>query len=331
MRRLGLVAICVGVLASPAQAATPWRTFTNTAGTRRYLVVTPDRAVANPPLLIFLHGCNQTASGVAQDAGWAQLASARGFVAVFPQEPTLPTDTVLKGCWNWEHSASQARGAGEPSILAGITEQVNTEEHVDRRRIYVAGYSAGAYMANILAVAYPDVYAAAGIIAGGPYGLGTGSVTDPTGQSIVRQMGPRKRPVPVIVVQATNDNINPFPAGFAAVEQWLNADDLMDDGQLDNSVSHLPSTLDAYASTSLQPGSPTVCDELAPCPGGVAGLGAYPYTVAHYLDQYGHPLLDFWTIEGANHDYTGATGTFMDPTGPAITPAVYGFLSEQLR
>jgi poly(3-hydroxybutyrate) depolymerase len=187
-------------------------------------------------------------------------------------------------------------------------------------------------MANIMAVSYPDVYAAAGIVAGGPYGLVTDSIPDPSGQSIVTEMGPRKRAVPVIVVQATNDNINPFAAGFAAVQQWLDAYDLIDDGQRNDSVSRVPASVDATASLAApESGQPTICDQLAPCLGGATGLASYPYTVAHYLDPMRRPLLDFFTIEGANHDYTGGTGTFMDPTGPSTTAATRAFLFAQRR
>jgi poly(hydroxyalkanoate) depolymerase family esterase len=324
--------LCAAALAGSAPARSSWRTYTNAAGSRSYLVEAPDRAVTAPALVVYLHGCNQTAAGAAHDTGWAQLADQHGFVAVFPQEPTLPSDTVLRGCWNWEQSANQHRGSGEPSILAGITGEVAQRYHVDRSRIYVAGYSAGAYMANIMAVSYPDLYAAAGIVAGGPYGLGTDSIVDPTGQTIVDEMGPRKRAVPVVVLQASNDNINPFAAGFAAVQQWLDADDLLDDGQENGSVSHVPASTDAHATIAApQPASGTTCDQLAPCPGGAAGLASYPYTEAHYRSADGDPLLDFWTIYGANHDYTGGTGTFMDPTGPSMTAAAYGFLFAQRR
>jgi poly(hydroxyalkanoate) depolymerase family esterase len=328
---LAAAALGCGLAAGPASAESSWHTYTNAAGTRQYLLDVPDTHAAHPPLLVFLHGCNQTAAGVADGAGWARLAEAKGFVAVFPQEPVSPSDTVLKGCWNWTTSANQVRDQGEPSILAGITDQVAAAEHVDRRRIYVAGYSAGGYMANILAVAYPDLYAAAGIVAGGPYGLGTSAPPDLTGQSIVTEMGPRKRAVPVIVVQATNDNINPYPAGFAAVQQWLNAYNLLDGGQLDGPVSRTPASVDVHAGTSVRPGNPTPCDPLAPCLGGLAGLSTYPYTVAHYLDPERRPLLDFVTIAGANHDYTGATGTFSDPTGPSITSLTYAFLAAHRR
>jgi poly(hydroxyalkanoate) depolymerase family esterase len=335
-RTLAGLAVCAGMLGAaapgPASAASSWHTYSNAAGTRDYLLEVPAHPRRGAPLVVFLHGCNQTAAGVAHDTGWAELADQRGFIAVFPQEPPLPSDTVLRGCWGWEQSANQHRGAGEPSIIAGITSQVAAAERVDPRRVYVSGFSAGAYMANIMAVTYPDVYAAVGIVAGGPYGLSTDMAPDPSGQAIVDEMGPRKRAVPAIVVQATNDNINPFPAGFAAVQQWLDAYDLIDDGQRNDSVSRTPASIEAHATaTAPSPGQPTTCDELAPCLGGATGLGSYPYTVAHYLDSRREPLLDFFTIEGANHDYTGGSGTFMDPTGPSTTDATQAFLFAQRR
>jgi poly(hydroxyalkanoate) depolymerase family esterase len=324
----GLAILCSGALASPAFAGSSWHTFTSAAGSRQYLLEVPAGKLERPPLVVYLHGCNQTAAGVANDTGWAKLADEKRLIAVFPQEPTLPSDTLLRGCWGWPQSANQHRGAGEASIIAGITNEVAAAQHVDRRRIYVLGLSAGAYMANIMAVAYPDLYAAAGILAGGPYGTGTDPPPpDLSGGSIVAEMGPRKRAVPIIVTQATNDNINPYAAGFAAVQQWLNAYDLIDDGQLNDSVSHLPgSVYTHYTAEPPHPGSPTICDPLAPCLGGMTGLASYPYSVAHYVDPRGKSLLDFWTIYLANHDYTGGSGTFMDPTGPSVTAATYAFL-----
>jgi hypothetical protein len=148
-----------------------------------------------------------------------------------------------------------------------------------------------------------------------------------TGQGIVNEMGPRKRALPVIVVQGTNDNINPFAVGFAAVQQWLDAYDLIDDGQENNSVSHVPSSVTASGTVAPpSPGDPNICDALAPCPGGAIGLADYPYTISHYVDGRGGSLLDFVTIYGANHDYTGASGTFMDPTGPSTTGITARFL-----
>jgi poly(hydroxyalkanoate) depolymerase family esterase len=307
-------------MVSTASAETTWRTYTNEAGSRRYLLEVPVRTTKRPALVVYLHGCTQSAADVAQGTGWSRLAREKGFVVVYPEQPN-------GGCWDWSHTANQHRGAGEPSIIAGITEEVARRQRVDRRRVYVLGASAGGYMANIVAVSYPDVYAALGILAGGPYSLGEDSTPDAGGQAIVTEMGPRARILPVLVMQGTNDNVNPYAAGLAAVQQWLGADDLIDDGQANDSVSRVPASEETHTTTGTpDPGASTTCDQ--PCLGGALGLRSYPFTVAHYGDARGRPALDFWTIHGANHDYTGTTGgSFTDPTGPSMTHAAYAFLT----
>jgi poly(hydroxyalkanoate) depolymerase family esterase len=316
-----LAAACLATLttASSASADSTWHTYSNAAGSRRYLLELPAKTARRPALFVYLHGCTQSAADVAQGTGWSRLAREKGFVVVYPEQPN-------GGCWDWPHTANQHRGAGEPSIIAGITEEVARAQHADRRRIYVLGASAGGYMANSVAVSYPDVYAALGILAGGPYSLGLDSTPDAGGQAIVAEMGPRARAVPVLVMQGTNDNVNPYAAAEAAVQQWLGAYDLIDDGQANGSVSRAPSSEETHTTT----GTPdlarsTTCDQ--PCVGGALGLDSYPFTVAHHADARGRPLLDFWTIYGANHDYTGASGgSFTDPTGPSMTDGAYAFL-----
>ncbi len=124
-------------------------------------------AARSVPLVVMLHGCNQDAQAFAEVTGMNALAAAEGFVVLYPDQRGHPIN-----CWRWYEPAHQARGQGEPAAIAGLVEMVGQrpELTLDPERIYVAGLSAGAAMAAILGANYPEVFAAAGLAAGIPFG-----------------------------------------------------------------------------------------------------------------------------------------------------------------
>jgi poly(hydroxyalkanoate) depolymerase family esterase len=284
-----LAAVTVALMAALprraiAQGILTRHTFTNGAGSRDYFLFTPDRH-GPLPLILFLHGCTTHPQATA----FNELAEARGFAVAYPLQPYSAN---AKGCWNWSLPQHQHRDAGEPSIIAGITREIAQHQGIDARRVFIAGHSAGAAMATVMASTYPDLYAAAGIIAGCAYQSCWG-LSD---WAAYQAMGPRARAVPAYIVWGTNDTVNSYLVGRLQLLQWLGTNDFADDGAANLSVPRVPTSVD------FNPGGPN----------------EHPFTVEHYRDRRNRAPVDFTTVVGMGH--------LPDVKGPNIVQEMTDFL-----
>ena len=333
---LGLVAL----LASPAGAKPGQADGQRLHGsysapglpTRAYTLYVPASVAAKPhksvPLLVYLHGCNQTADDAATGTRLEQLADEKNLLVLLPQQTKATNSTYPAAdgngaqCWNWFVPDHMSRGSGEPATIAGMTREVMGRYAVDDRRVWVAGISAGGAMTSVMAATYPDLFTAAAPIAGCAYR----ACTDLDGTAAYAASGGHARVVPTMVVQSDTDMVdNVAMGGVSALRQSLSTNDLADDGEDNGSVPDTPTSATQHdAEQGTPPGDPCVGNSRLPCAGGVLGLKSYPYTVLEF-----GPTVSALVLHGANHAWTGGNpeGSFVDPVGPDMGHAIYDFFA----
>lgn len=260
-------------------------------GSRAYKIYRPGPEAAfpkGPPLLVMLHGCGQTPDDFAKGTGMTALAQAHGFIVVYPAQPR---EAHPNCCWNWFLPAHQNRDAGEPAIIASLTRELVVKHGADPARVYIAGLSAGASMALIVARAYPDLFAAVGAHSGLP----AGAAHDQTSAMIAMQRGnPGWRltqPMPTIVLHGSLDPVvNPRNGRLIAIR-------------------------------ARQPYPSLRSSEVL---GQVPNGRAYSKTV-HRIGA-GRALVENWNIKASGHAWSGGSnGRFTDPKGPNASAEMIRF------
>ena len=124
------------------------------------------------PLIVMLHGCEQSATEFAQGTRMNQLAEVAGYAVLYPQQSI---SSHPRRCRQWYERATQQGGGAVPGIV-GIIDQVMGDYPIDRSRIYICGISAGAAMANIVALNHPDLFAGIGLHSGPIFGAGHSTI-----------------------------------------------------------------------------------------------------------------------------------------------------------
>lgn len=265
-------------------------TFTNSAGTRRYKTYLPSQHAAHGlPLIVMLHGCKQNPDDFAAGTRMNDLAEELGFAVVYPAQSGKAN---VSACWNWFQPAHQLREAGEPSLIAGITREVIARHHLDARRVYVAGLSAGGAMAAVMGTTYPELYSAMGIHSG----LGYAAARDlPSALAAMKGKPGKKR--------RGRSNARSVPM-------------IVFHGDCDTTVH--PSN-----------GEHAMTDTLEKVEKGHANGRAYTRTT--HWNASGKPVLEHWLVHGAGHAWSGgsASGSYTDPLGPDASREMLRFFREQ--
>ncbi len=142
--------------------------FGSNPGALRMFKYVPARR--SSALVVVLHGCAQTAASYDLGAGWSTLADRYGFVLLLPQQQI--SNNPNNG-FNWFLPGDTERGKGEARSIRDMIETAIVEHGIDRRRVFIAGLSAGGAMACVMLATYPELFAAGAVIAGLPFGTAT--------------------------------------------------------------------------------------------------------------------------------------------------------------
>jgi poly(hydroxyalkanoate) depolymerase family esterase len=270
--------------------------FSSPAGSRSYALFVPSRTTEGPrPLLVMLHGCRQTPDDFATGTRMNAYAERRGVVVAYPAQSKRANRTL---CWNWFHPADQCRDRGEAAIIAELTLQLADTHGLDRKRLYLAGLSAGGAMALAVTTAYPEIYAAVGVHSGIPAGVATGlgSAMVAMRRGSSHGSAPRTPPqLPLIVFHGDADH---------SVDPQNGRDIFGAPGGAREVATESPTTTDSYACTRI---------------------------VRSGRDPSGDA--EFWLLQGAGHAWSGGDshGSFADPRGPSASAEMLRFFLAHAR
>src|SRR5262245_49254155 len=131
---------------------------------RSFLLHVPPRT--GPVPLVMIHGAGGSADFAAEETGWSQLADPEGFAVAYPEGLPARGDRTAKFLTNpqeWNDGSGRG-GQDDVGFLVAVLD--NLAEFIDRRRVYVTGFSNGAGMAFRLAAEWADRVAAVAPVAG---------------------------------------------------------------------------------------------------------------------------------------------------------------------
>jgi poly(hydroxyalkanoate) depolymerase family esterase len=269
--------------------------YANASDHRDYKLFVPPQAGTGPlPLVVMLHGCTQNPDDFAAGTAMNELAREQGFYVLYPAQSTKHNP---QRCWNWFKHSHQARGRGEPALLAEMTRQVMAQHAVDPNRVYVAGLSAGGAMAAILGQTYPDLFAAVGVHSGLP----AGAATDLPSALAAMRSGPASAGVPTL-------------GGLPTIVFHGDADATVHP----SNGEHIAQAGSAGAAEAT---------EQARAPGGRS------YTRRVRRAASGAVVAEHWVVHGAPHAWSGGSGqgSYTDPLGPDASAEMLRFFLEHPR
>ncbi len=269
-------------------------------GARSYRLYKPTglRRDERLPLLVMLHGCNQDGQALADSSQMNRVAARERFFVLYPEQDRLSN---AQRCWNWYDTRS-GRAQVEAGIIEAAIDQVCQFQPVDPARIALAGLSAGAGMAALLAIRHPERFRAVAMHSGVAPGVAqstAGALSAMGGRrNVATPLAPLARGThlpALLVIQGNADPVVAPANALQAVQLWARRE-----------------LATADATRCVQRGA------------------RYGASVTDYLAQ-GRLVATLCEVQGLGHAWSGGAAgrPFSDPKGPGASRMIWSFAARQ--
>jgi poly(hydroxyalkanoate) depolymerase family esterase len=315
-----LPSIASGATDRPEPGRTTEGTVTSNGTEYPYLLHTPAsyKRRQGAPLVVVVHGCQTTAEQEMELTLYNRLAEREGFVVLYPEvdEARRSLPGPLNHCWRFEQPSAYFRDQSDAAAIADMTRAAMASRAIKAQRVYVVGVSAGGLMAAVEAAAYPELFAAVGLVASAGYAdgpcftTGVGIPVESSAQLAFEQMGPRARVVPRFVIGSDADLAFPAACSDKALEQGLRTNNLVLSGDQTTPLLLAPASVREKRKR-----------------------GGHAYTVSRYRDPDGCLIGKKWIIHGMPHAWPGGTkdpeyAGYTDTKAPSGAKGSWAFLSR---
>lgn len=275
------------------------------AGLRRYRLYRPPGVtrLERLPLMVMLHGCDQDAKSFASSTRMNRIAARERFLVLYPEQDRVAN---AQGCWNWFETKS-GRAYSEAALIMQAIDQVCLLQPASRADVAVAGLSAGASMAALLATRHPDRFKAVVMHSGVPPGTADSTLSAlraMRGWQVADRLasadpgsGPAQAWPPLLVIHGAGDPVVAASNARAAVQAWADA-----------------AGARAGAPRRVQRGQ------------------RHPMTVTDFKRQ-GRTVSTLVEVDGLGHAWSGGTARerYSDGQGPDASRMAWSFAARQFQ
>jgi poly(3-hydroxybutyrate) depolymerase len=261
------------------------------------------------PLVVYVHACGTSADLMRLSSAMSPIADSEDFLVMYPDNQS--------DCWRGlgDEPTRVNRGAGgDADIIAHMTKEAMAKYNVDPQRVYIFGASGGGFMTSATVAAYPDLYAAAGVMAGGGTGMGAACMTFPDrddpafARTMVDRMGANRRVVPFFSYGGTADALGEsFPTGGCARRAFLQ-------------------TMGANNIINPWEGGDRYRADLSKITGQVPD--GHTWTKHVWRDNAGCVIGERWVVDGMGHDVGGGHPDHSDTKAPNSSQAAWTFFKR---